>query len=74
MEKRVLVPVLALMTGVSSWGNPVLGDAEGLGHTYLRELASLPQFLQGHFLGNESGGTSFNLLAALRTNAFHFLV
>jgi hypothetical protein len=32
--------------------NAVLGDPEGLGHLYLRELARVPQFAQRYFLGD----------------------
>lgn len=37
-------------------------------------FTSLPKFLQCHFFSNETGGTSFDLLAACGTYAFHFLI
>jgi hypothetical protein len=35
---------------------------------------SLPEFLQSHFFGNQTGGTGLDLLAARTTYAFHFLI
>src|SRR5260370_30267364 len=43
--------------------NTVLGYTESLGHANLRELAGVPQFAQGHFLGNQLSGAGFDLLA-----------
>ena len=43
--------------------NTVLGDAEGLGHSDLRELARVAQLAQGHLLGNQLSGAGLDLLA-----------
>jgi hypothetical protein len=42
--------------------NTVLGDTESLGHADLREFAGVPEFAQGHFLGNQLGGAGLDLL------------
>src|ERR1022692_649974 len=48
------------------FGNAVLADPESFGHAYLRELARAPEFLQGHFLGDELGRAGRHLLATGR--------
>jgi hypothetical protein len=40
----------------------------------LRELASLTEFLEGHFLTNEAGGAGLDLLPARGADALHFLI
>src|SRR5258708_3108481 len=47
-------------------GNAILADAQSLGHAYLRELARAPEFLQGHFLGDELSRAGLHLLATGR--------
>jgi hypothetical protein len=43
--------------------NAVLGDTESLSHADLRELARVPKLAQGHLLGNQLSGASFDFLA-----------
>src|SRR5260221_9274518 len=43
--------------------NTVLGDTEGFGNADLRKLASVPEFAQSHFLGDELSGAGLDLLA-----------
>src|ERR1035438_8559867 len=40
--------------------NTVLGNAEGLGHSDLRELARVAQLAQGHLLGNQLSGAGLD--------------
>ena len=54
--------------------NTVLGDPERLGHLYLRELARVPQFAQGHFLGNQLSRAGLDLLALRWAQFLHFVL
>src|ERR1700730_15639692 len=54
--------------------NTVLGDPERLGHLYLRELARVPQFAQGHFLSNQLCGAGLDLLALGGAQFLHFVL
>ncbi len=55
-------------------GDPVLTNAKSLRDALLRELMSMAQFAQGHFLGNELGSARVDLLAAGRAQFPNFLV
>ena len=54
--------------------NTVLGDPERLGHLYLRELARVPQFAQGHFLADQLSGAGLDPLALGRAQFLHFVL
>jgi hypothetical protein len=51
----------------------ILSDAERFRQPHLGEFAGLPEFLQGHFFGNQGGSAGLDLLAARGTDTFHFL-
>ena len=55
-------------------GDPVLTNAKSLRDALLRELMSLAQFAQGHFLGNELGSARVDLLSTSRAQFPNFLV
>ena len=54
--------------------NTVLGDPERLSHLYLGKLARVPQFAQGHFLGDQLSGAGLGLLALSGAQSLHFVL
>jgi hypothetical protein len=52
----------------------MLTYAENLGHSHLGEFASLTEFLQRHFFGDQTVSTGLDLLATRGTYSLHFLV
>jgi hypothetical protein len=50
------------------------GNQSASGGSAPSPFARLPEFLQGHFFGNQDGGAGLDFLAARMTDTFHFLV